>query len=454
MVSPSDGLNEPAPFTHQPDRIPRQAEQADSETFELAHWPPAAERVQVSSNTFQKGELGVEPDSAEPVGNSTSSGTAFSQAAFFLVAMGTMLAAARFAMPSIVEEVRYAWHRGELRAQYEASGDGLKNVSLSALSNAYQMVTDHVGPSVVHIDVSRSNEDSQVGMANFLSGAAVHEFVPLADQGSGVVVDSSGFILTNRHVISDGDEITIGLSDGRRVPAVVVGTDALTDLAVLKVDASGLMPIEWGDSDLCNVGTPVWAVGSPFGLDRTVTFGILSGKHRMVKASTRYQDFMQSDVAVNPGNSGGPLIDIHGRLVGINTAIVGDTYRGVSFSIPSNVAKEVYRRLRESGRYERGWLGIALAEVPDEMLQGDNHRQRGAIVASLAGKESPAAIAGLLAGDIIENIDGKPINDMGHLMRIIGEMPSGVKITVDLRRDQLKLTLPVVVGARPELTGE
>ena len=383
-----------------------------------------------------------------------STSNAFSQAVFFLLAMGTMLGAARFAMPAIVEEIRYAWHRGELRAEYEASGDGLKNVSLTALSDAYQMVTDRVGPSVVHIDVRRSEREPSVDVARFLTGTGQETAVPIADQGSGVVIDADGFILTNRHVIADGDSIMVGLSDGRRVSARVVGTDTLTDIALLKVDADNLMPIDWGNSDQCNVGSPVWAVGSPFGLDRTVTFGILSGKHRMVKASTRYQDFMQSDVAVNPGNSGGPLVDVNGKLVGINTAIVGDTYRGVSFSIPSNVVQEVYKRLKVSGRYERGWLGIAMAEVPDESFVGENHRERGALVASLAGKGSPAAIAGVLAGDIVQRINKETVKDMGHLMRKIADMPPGTRIEVDVRRDHQTLSFEVVLGARPVIDGE
>jgi len=390
----------------------------------------------------------IAPDSAR-----SESASAFGQATFFLLAMGTMLAAARYAMPVIVEEIRYSWHRGELRAQYEASGDGLKNISLVALSDAYQMVTDHVGPSVVHIDVRRAGGEENSDVAKFLSAHGNELAIPLEDQGSGVVVDDEGYVLTNRHVIADGSSVTVSLSDGRRVPARVVGTDALTDIAVLKVEANGLMPIQWGDSDKCNVGTPVWAVGSPFGLDRTVTFGILSGKHRLVKASNRYQDFMQSDVAVNPGNSGGPLVNAQGQLVGINTAIVGDTYRGVSFSIPSNIVKEVYKRLKETGRFDRGWMGIALSEVPDEMLSGENHRLRGALVTSLAGSQTPAAAAGIQAGDIIASVDKQLISDMGHLMRLVGDMPAGTKIQVDVRREAQLITLPVVVGAHPNSIG-
>ncbi len=383
--------------------------------------------------------------------NGHSQSSILSQSVFFLLSMATMLATARFAMPAIVEEVRYAWHRGELRAQYDTSSHGLKNVTLAALSDAYQMVTDHVGPSVVHIDIKRAATERDEVMAKFLSGHGQETFMPPADQGSGVIVDAEGYVLTNRHVIEDSETITVGLSDGRRVPATVIATDALTDLALLKINAPKLIPIEWADSDSCRVGSPVWAVGSPFGLDRTVTFGILSGKHRVVKASTRYQDFMQSDVAVNPGNSGGPLVDAQGQLIGINTAIVGDTYRGVSFSIPSNVAKEVYQRLRTTGHYERGWLGIALAEVPDELFVGENHRERGALVTGLAGSNTPAAASGLLAGDIIEQLDDQPIADMGHLMRLVGDLSAGTEVKLNVRRDHQQKTFTVVIGARPSL---
>ncbi|MEM8666363.1 MAG: trypsin-like peptidase domain-containing protein [Planctomycetota bacterium] len=363
-----------------------------------------------------------------------------------LATLAVMLVSARFIVPPVVEEIRYAWHRGELRAEYEAGTEGLKNVSLDALSNAYQMVTSAVGPSVVHIDVQRRPALDMGGVNQFLPSSSF----PSTDQGSGVVVDSDGYIITNRHVIADGEDITVTLSDGRRLTATVVGTDALTDLAVLHIQADQLMPILWGDSDGLRVGSPVWAVGSPFGLDRTVTFGILSGKHRKIRASTRYQDFMQSDVAVNPGNSGGPLVDIHGSLVGINTAIVGDTYQGVSFSIPSNVAKKVYERLRDTGRVERGWLGVELAEVTDELFFGDNPRIRGAVISSVTSSRSPAATAGLEQGDLIVAVDGEPIRDMGHLMRIIGDSLSESIVRLEVIRDRSPVDVSVTLGSRPD----
>ncbi|MCS7468838.1 trypsin-like peptidase domain-containing protein [Stieleria sp. ICT_E10.1] len=361
-----------------------------------------------------------------------------------LVTVLVMLAAARYVLPGIVEEIRYAQHRGQLRAEFEVAGEGLKNVSLDTLSQAYQMVNAAAGPSVVHIDIHRTAHE-----------AIAHHDVPgapailISDQGSGVVVDADGYILTNRHVVAGSDQISVTLSDGRTVDAMIIGTDELTDLAVLKVNADHLMPIPWGDSERIRVGSPVWAIGSPFGLDRTVTFGILSGKHRVVRAKDRYQDFMQSDVAVNPGNSGGPLVDSRGTLIGINTAIVGDTYQGVSFAIPSGIAKKIYLQLREKGSIERGWLGVSLVEVPDDRLQSQNHRIRGAMIAALADQSSGAARAGLKSGDLVIALDDQQVRDVDHLMQLIGNAMAGTAIHLSVIRDGRPLEFDVLLGRRP-----
>ena len=362
-----------------------------------------------------------------------------------LATVSLMLLSARYIVPSIVEELRFAWHRGELRAEYQSGRDGLKNVSLDTLSDAYQMVTSAVGPSVAHIDVERDLSDEERSFSRQLFGGGMTP----TDQGSGVVVDQDGYVLTNRHVILGGEVITVTLSDGRQLTASIVGSDALTDLALLKIEASDLLPIPWGDSDLCKVGAPVWAVGSPFGLDRTITFGILSGKHRMVRASTQYQDFMQSDVAVNPGNSGGPLVNARGRLIGINTAIVGDTYRGVSFSIPSNVAKQVYQQLRANGRVQRGWLGVKLDDIEYDPNANEDPLLRGALVDYLTDPQSPAAMAGMKAGDRIRKVNGKRIQDRAHLMREIGSTLVGSAVQIVVERSGTELELSVVLGARP-----
>ena len=218
---------------------------------------------------------------------------------------------------------------------------------------------------------------------------------------------------------------------------------------MLKIDADELLPITWGDSDRSKVGAPVWAVGSPFGLDRTITFGMLSGKHRMVRASTQYQDFMQSDVAVNPGNSGGPLVNASGSLIGINTAIVGDTYRGVSFSIPSNVAKQVYLQLRATGKVERGWLGVKLDDVEYDPASSDDPLLRGAIVDYVIDSKSPAALAGMTEGDRIRAVNDEPIENMAHLMRVIGSTLVGSTVKIKVNRDGELIELPVTLGSRP-----
>ncbi len=408
-------------------------------TIQRVEW----DRPKGRSNAIQSrgpGKTRVRPSHPDPL----------TQSLTLLATIAVMLLAARFVVPRIVEEIRYSWHRAELRAEYESGTEGLKNVSLDALSEAYQMVTAAVAPSVVHIDVERRLQVEDAGMARLLSGGVM----PATDQGSGVIVDDEGYVLTNRHVIADGEDITVTLSDGQQVAGSVVGTDALTDLALIKIDAQRLMPISWGDSDRCKVGSPVWAVGSPFGLDRTVTFGILSGKHRMVRASTQYQDFMQSDVAVNPGNSGGPLVDARGTLVGINTAIVGDTYRGVSFSIPSNVAKVVYEQLRENGQVERGWLGVKLDEVAYDANRGGDPLVRGARVGYITNPDSPAAEAGVQAGDLILSVDDRPVQDMAHLMRLIGESVAGSQVKLGIVRGSDPIEIEVTLGSRPaELNG-
>ena len=356
-----------------------------------------------------------------------------------------MLAAARFVLPGIVEELRYAQHRGQLRAEFEVAGQGLKDVSLDTLSRAYQMVSAKAGPSVVHIDIRQ--RFSQPAPRNEVPGAPS---ILVSDQGSGVVVDAEGYILTNSHVVASSDEISVTLSDGRSLPAIVLGTDEDTDLAVLKVDADNLLPIAWGDSERIRVGSPVWAIGSPFGLDRTVTFGILSGKHRVVQAKDRYQDFMQSDVAVNPGNSGGPLVDSRGTLIGINTAIVGDTYQGVSFAIPSNIAKKIYERLKESGSIQRGWLGVQLGEVPDDLLHDNDHRLRGAMILKLADQTSGAARAGLRPGDVVLKFDDQRIRDVDHLMQLIGNAMASTVIKLSVIRDDREMNFDVMLGLRPD----
>jgi serine protease Do len=395
-----------------------------------------------------------------------------------LMVVLVLIIAVRFTVPPLVESLRYAWHRGQLRAEYEMSGERLRQVSLGSLSEVSQMVSHRVGPGVVHINMLAAVEPEHTAVDYFFSnefldralrgGVAPARPAQLVGQGSGVLLDTAGHILTNQHVIDGGGRIEVSLSDGRRIPATEIGIDPLTDLAVIKIDAAGLMPVEWGDSDAMQVGWPVWAVGSPFGLERTVTFGILSGKHRIDLKGTRYEsrlsgtttygDLMQSDVAVNPGNSGGPLVNAAGEVVGINTAIVGETYIGISFSIPSKVARRVAEALIAEGEVARGWLGLSLVDGEAAAEAGGAEQglpRRGALVTAWARTgSSPARQAGIQPGDLIVAYDGQEVTNQRMLMSLIGQTPVGAKVSVGIIRDGAARDYEVQIGRRPaELNG-
>ncbi len=354
-----------------------------------------------------------------------------------------MLLVARWMLPGLVENVRYRWHRGELRAEYELSAEQLKRVSIDSLAEVSRLVSQRMGPSVVHINLLRDAAEREQ-FERFLGGRS-HPSFRYEGQGSGFIIDAEGHILTNHHVVDHAGQIEVTLSDGRRFRAEIVAIDPLTDLAVLKINAKGLMPIEWGDSDKVVVGTPVWAVGSPFGLQQTVTFGIISGKHRVDLSNTRdadgvpggtpYGDLMQSDVALNPGNSGGPLVNSAGQVVGVNAAILGDTFRGVSFSIPSNVARQVAQLLIEQGEVPRGWLGVQLEDLDPDETSSDGARPFGVRIAAFPrGLPSPAREAGLRVGDVIVMFNGRLVTDRATLMRMIGELVAGTLVPVEVNR--------------------
>ncbi len=374
-----------------------------------------------------------------------------------LVVVLVLLVAVRLIVPSLVESVRYGWYRGQLRAEYEMSGERLKNISLDSLADVSQLVSQRAGPSVVHINLLQ-DPDSQTEMQKLLMPQVSKHFVE--GQGSGFVVDKLGYILTNHHVVEGVGRIDVTTSDGRRLEAEVVGIDPPTDLALLKVDATDLMPINWGDSEQIVVGSPVWAVGSPFGLQQTVTFGIISGKHRVdlrgtryetsVKAGTAYGDLMQSDVALNPGNSGGPLVNSMGDVIGVNAAILGETYRGISFSIPSKVAKRVAQQLVTAGEVARGWLGVSMKELEDEQrFNSEGRAQAGvAVIGFPRSGDSPARDAGIEIGDIILSFNGKPVMSQSELMRFIGEADAGAVLPIEVRRGDDAISLQVTLGKR------
>jgi serine protease Do len=334
--------------------------------------------------------------------------------------------------PSTISRIEYARTAARERARYDVARENFHLVNLEQISAAYRMIPQLVSPSVVNIRTQHG---------------------PAEAQGSGVIVDKAGYIVTNKHVVDGVETVELQLSDGRRGPATVMGVDSLSDIAVLRTEMDGLIPAEWGDSGDLEVGDLVWAVGSPFGLQKSVTSGILSAKERRGISDGVTQEFLQSDAAVNPGNSGGPLVDIHGKVVGINTAILGPTYQGISFAIPAEMARDSYERLRKDGYIARGFLGVRPEHVPDRLADDlDLARDRGVWVTRV-DPGTPAAAAGIREDDVILTWNGKEFSDPTLLSRAIAATEIGAEVPVQVVRNRNgephEMDLKVRVAARP-----
>jgi serine protease Do len=270
--------------------------------------------------------------------------------------------------------------------------------------------------------------------------------------GSGVIISPDGYIITNNHVVDGAAELTVPLPDKREFKGKVVGTDPKTDLAVVKVDGSGLPHVRWGDSSRLQVGEYVLAVGNPFGLNSTVTLGIVSALGRGRMGITQYEDFIQTDAAINPGNSGGALINTAGELVGINTAIISQTggYQGVGFAVPATMAQPVFESLVKTGKVVRGYLGVGIQDLTPDLAKSFNLKQaKGALVGNVA-EDSPAERAGLKQGDVIIAYQGKPVEDPAMLQREVTRTPVGTKATVKVIRDGHEQELSVTIGEQAE----
>lgn len=268
--------------------------------------------------------------------------------------------------------------------------------------------------------------------------------------GSGFIISADGYVLTNNHVVADADEIIVRLSDRSEMVAELVGTDPRTDVAVLKLDAKNLPTVKVGKSFDLKVGEWVLAIGSPFGFDHSVTAGIVSAKGRSLP-NENYVPFIQTDVAINPGNSGGPLFNLDGEVVGINSQIFTRSggFMGLSFAIPMEVAMDVAEQLKQSGKVERGWLGVVIQEVNKDLAESFGlERPMGALVAQLL-EDSPAAKGGLRPGDVILSLDGKPVKVSADLPHLVGAMKPGSQMRLEVMRDGKKQTLKVKLGAAP-----
>ena len=315
--------------------------------------------------------------------------------------------------PRLVEEYHYAAAIGKARGEYAYAVEQLDQAPLTEVSMAYQMVAQRIRPSVVSVKAFKSKE---VGF------------------GSGVILSADGYIMSNAHVIKDSNKFQVELYDRRRVTARLIGVDNESDLAVLKIEADNLIPAVWGDSDSIEVGSMVWAIGSPYEFTQTITSGILSGKNRRGDAYHNKQTLLQTDAAVNPGNSGGPLVDTQGKVIGINTSIFGKTFQGISFAVPSSTAEFVFEHLVANQKVSRGYLGL----VPGEISEQDAARLGlpdldGALVLQVT-QDSPAHDAGLRRGDILRSWEGVPIQNFRQVFRFAEGTPVGSEVTVEIWR--------------------
>ena len=275
--------------------------------------------------------------------------------------------------------------------------------------------------------------------------------VPRGSLGTGFLVSPDGYVVTNNHVVAAGGQIVVRLDRGTEHQARVVGTDPATDLSLLKIDVTGAPVLPFGDSDRLQVAEPVMAIGNPFGLDQTVTTGIVSAKERFI-GSGAYDEFIQTDASVNPGNSGGPLLDSRGTVVGINTAIFSQSGGsiGIGFAIPINLAKSVLPQLRERGSVTRGWLGVALRPLTPEVSQAFGvPGQRGALVEGLV-PGSPAERAGLKKGDVIVAVGDTPVTGPADLTRRIASQPPGQQIQLTIVRSGKRSTVTAELERLPE----
>jgi serine protease Do len=322
-------------------------------------------------------------------------------------------------------------------------------------AGTFAKLADAVKPAVINVNTERRAAArgpfeefyGEEFFERFFGGPPRRQ--PRRGLGSGVIIDPSGVALTNAHVIEGASQVEVTMLDGAKHDAEVVGVDKRTDLAVLRLKANGkTFPfLSLGDSDEARVGDWVLAVGAPFGLQATVTSGILSAKARQIGAGP-YDDFLQTDAAINPGNSGGPLVNMRGEVIGINTAIVRGG-SGIGFAIPANMARRVSAQLLEHGKVTRGWLGVVLQPLTPELATSFGAEGKEGVLVSEVTPDSPAARAGLKTGDVVLQVDGHKVDSPADVARAVGLAAPGHKAKLTLWRDKAQRTVDVVLGEAP-----
>jgi serine protease Do len=357
------------------------------------------------------------------------------------------------------------------------------NHAAAELSDAFSSVAERIGPSVVNISSTKKMKSPFGG--GDLRGTPFeffgdqffdHFFGPQGPGGgrgrgrgdgggedflqqglgTGVVVSTDGYIVTNTHVVEGADEVKVKLVDDREFTAKVVGTDPKTDVAVVKIEASGLQAAVLGDSDALKVGQLVIASGNPFGLNATITAGIVSATGRANVGIADYEDFIQTDAAINPGNSGGPLVNLDGEVVGINTAIFSRSggYMGIGFAIPSNMVKSIMTSLIKEGRVIRGWLGIAIQNLDEGLAKSFGYDSTDGVLVGDVTADSPAATAGLKSGDIIISYNGTSVRKADRLRSMVADTAPGSRATLEVFRDGRRKELDLKIGEMPAEQGE
>ncbi|MEO8047502.1 MAG: DegQ family serine endoprotease [Nitrospirota bacterium] len=363
------------------------------------------------------------------------------------------------------------WGGQFLTASHASSPSPTITIPVAATPNGFADVAKAVTPAVVNITTvtvgkvsdGRSRPDELRERMEEFFGGPVTPFGPRGfrgpegpskphghrggGQGSGVIVSSDGYILTNNHVIDSAHEVTVTLPDKREFKGKIVGADPKTDLAVVKIDGQNLPMVAWGDASTLQVGEYVLAVGNPFGLNSTVTLGIVSALGRGRMGITQYEDFIQTDAAINPGNSGGALVNTRGELVGINTAIFSQTggYQGVGFAVPTSMSKPIYESLVKDGKVVRGYLGVGIQDLTQDLAKSFGlTNTKGALVSDVK-EDSPAGRAGLKQGDIITAYQKSPVEDAVGLQRLVTRTAVGTNVTVTVIRDGHEKNLTVTI---------
>ena len=323
---------------------------------------------------------------------------------------------------------------------------------------SYYDAVQRATPSVVNIFTSKEIRSPRHPLLNdpifrrFFGDQLPDEAQRASSLGSGVIVSSSGYVLTNHHVVEAADEIEVALADGKRLLAKVVGNDPETDLAVLRLDAENLPAIGFGSSDALRVGDVVLAIGNPFGVGQTVTSGIVSALGRTGLGINTFENFIQTDAAINPGNSGGALVDATGNLIGINTAIFSRSggSMGIGFAIPVSTAKMVLEQIVKSGSVTRGWIGVEVQEITPPVAESFKlGGTRGALIAGVL-RGGPADKAGIKPGDVLLEVQGKPVADPAAMLNLVAALAPGSAATMKVKRQGQDVDASVTVGRRPK----